>query len=190
MFKPAMLPINRGFSTAFGYLCGSTGYWNHGNTETFCPGHKEPFFVLDLTNGTHPALREYGGRWNGTYETEMYSVALEEILDNRTNLTQPLFLYVAPNNVHTPLGAPEIYYKGFEGELNKGRKTFSATAAAMDAFVANVTGSLESRGLMEDATFVFTTDKYEPFQRCNILIFCAASLNVASPQWRQLAWFW
>ena len=42
--------------------------------------------------------------------------------------------------------------------VNKGRQTFSATAAAMDAFVANVTGSLDRRGLMEDATFVFTTD--------------------------------
>ena len=157
MFKPALLPINRGFSSAFGYLCGSTGYWNHGNTESFCDPD-EPSFVLDLTNGTHPAIGEYGGRWNNTYETEMYSAALEEILDGRTNLTQPLFLYIAPNNVHTPLGAPEYYYRGFEGELNEGRRTFMATAAAMDAFVANVTGSLERRNLMEQATFVFTTD--------------------------------
>lgn len=158
MFKPALLPINRGFSSAFGYLCGSTGYWDHGNTEAFCPGHPEPVFVLDLTNGTRPAIGEFGGRWNGTYETEMYSAALEEILDSRANLTQPLFLYIAPNNVHTPLGAPDIYYEGFENELNEGRRTFMATAAAMDAFVENVTGSLARHGLMEDATFVFTTD--------------------------------
>jgi arylsulfatase A-like enzyme len=158
MFKPALLPINRGFDTAFGYLCGSTGYWDHGNTEAFCDPEAPPAFVLDLTNGSRPATGAHGRRWNGTYETQMYSAALEEVLDSRTNLTQPLFLYIAPNNVHTPLGAPAAFYEGFAGVASKGRREFSATAAALDAFVANVTGSLGRRGLMEGATFVFTTD--------------------------------
>ena len=62
------------------------------------------------------------------------------------------------SNVHTPLGAPDSFMDEFASVANKGRRTFSATAAAMDAFVANVTGSLGRRGLMDDATFVFTTD--------------------------------
>ena len=57
MFRPELLPINRGFSSAFGYLCGSTSYWNHGNTEP-CPGSggtTQQVFALDLTNGSAPA---------------------------------------------------------------------------------------------------------------------------------------
>ena len=131
MFKPEMLPISRGFDSAFGYLCGSTGYWDHGNTIAFCPDPSDPSsnatitqFALvrrrvlrqsfspirsisekgrsgtfgaaqDLHNGTHPALGEFGGRWNGTYETEMYSVALEELLEAR-DPSRRLFLYIAP----------------------------------------------------------------------------------------------
>jgi len=129
MFKPEMLPISRGFDSAFGYLCGSTGYWDHGNTIAFCPDPSDPSsnatitqFALvrrnltptifrsdpflkstlgnfwwgqDLHNGTHPALGEFGGRWNGTYETEMYSAALEELLEAR-DPSRRLFLYIAP----------------------------------------------------------------------------------------------
>ena len=49
MFKPEMLPISRGFDTAFGYLCGSTGYWDHGNTIAFCPDPSDPSSNATIT---------------------------------------------------------------------------------------------------------------------------------------------
>ena len=49
MFKPEMLPISRGFDSAFGYLCGSTGYWDHGNTIAFCPDPSNPTSNATIT---------------------------------------------------------------------------------------------------------------------------------------------
>eukprot|EP01047_Picozoa_sp_COSAG01_P064977 COSAG01_NODE_8689_length_2695_cov_1.637274_2_plen_229_part_00 len=193
MFMPSMLPINRGFASAFGYLCGSTGYFNHGNTINSCPGHPDGIFALDLHNGTEPAIGPYGGRWNGTYDTEMYSAALEELLDDPArNRSERLFLYIAPNNVHTPIAAPPRFFTQFASIVNKvsgshaaidlacaggrvwrpsdficsesratgrhqGQRTMYADAAAMDAFVHNVTTALSVRDLWSNCTFIFTT---------------------------------
>ena len=60
MFKPEMLPISRGFDSAFGYLCGSTGYWDHGNTIAFCPDPSDPSSNATITQF---ALVRRKGEW-------------------------------------------------------------------------------------------------------------------------------
>eukprot|EP01052_Picozoa_sp_SAG31_P021694 SAG31_NODE_1690_length_7524_cov_2.991919_4_plen_131_part_00 len=90
----------------------------------------------------------------------MYSAALQDLLEAhaRQRSQKRLFLYIAPNNVHTPLGAPERYMAEFSTMASKGRALFSATATAMDAFLSNVTGLMDRHGLLGNATIVFTTD--------------------------------
>lgn len=182
MYQDALLPTRRGFDTFFGYLCGSTSYTTHGNDEP-CPyvmangtNATHQVFALDLSTGTKappvwsaatdPALR-------GVYDTEMYTAALERILDGYVarnaaaaaatvkDAATPasLLLYIAPNNVHTPLAAPQRFIDPYVGKVaQKSRLTFSGDVSALDEFVLNVTQALKDRGLWANATFVFTSD--------------------------------
>ena len=79
----------------------------------------------------------------------------------------PLFLFWAPHIVHTPLQLPEEYVRRFDfiaptDKPTHERQVYHAMVNFADAMVANVTKSLQWKGMWEDTLFVFSTDNGGP----------------------------
>ncbi|PFX34712.1 Arylsulfatase B [Stylophora pistillata] len=89
-YKWPYVPTNRGFDSAFGYLDGAEDHYDHKVSN-----------VVDFRNGTEPVLD-----LNGKYATFEFVKRIEEILDQH-DPKQPLFLYMAFQNVHNPIQAPD-----------------------------------------------------------------------------------
>lgn len=83
----AATPQGRGFSQHIGYWSGAEDYTTH----TVNNG------VFDFQEGLAPAVR-----FNGTYSTEIFAAEAVRILEEHASskTTQPLFLYLAFQNVH------------------------------------------------------------------------------------------
>ena len=61
---------------------------------------------------------------------------------------QPLFMLVAPQNVHSPQQVPDRF---LNSEIkDKKRRIHSAMVSALDEFVGNVTGSFKNHGMLDD----------------------------------------
>lgn len=170
LFCDAMLPTARGFKSFFGYLDGAESYTAHGNNMGFCgdgadrgngtgpertasvAGSSGPF-ALDLWNGTAPARG-----WDGVYSSTMYSRVISNAIEQH-DLSKPLFLYAAFQNVHEPIDAPDAFRDLYANSTNSSsRALFSADVSALDDAVANLTRSLQARGIWNDTLLVFTTE--------------------------------
>jgi arylsulfatase A-like enzyme len=78
--------------------------------------------------------------------------------------TDPFFLYLPFNAVHTPMQAPEKYLARFPGIGNKKRRTLAAMLSAMDDAVGAVLSKLRDTGIEEQTLIVFISDNGGPTQ--------------------------
>lgn len=70
---------------------------------------------------------------------------------------KPLFLYVAPNSVHTPWLSPKEYEKPYEN-LSDGRKKLAGMTAAADEAFKQIMEALKEKGLIDNTIVIFTSD--------------------------------
>ena len=97
-------PTSRGFDTSFGFMDGQADYvtqmcqeGNGGARSSWaCQG-------IDLQSNAEPAI----GR-NGTFAMDWFKGHATYPIKNRTDLTKPLFLFVAMQAMHTPSPGPEM----------------------------------------------------------------------------------
>lgn len=146
----AYLPTNRGFDTHYGYWEGSEDYYT-----------KTSSFGFDFHDGldliTDQAAKE-------TYSTYLYTDRVNKILDqydqtSGNSSTNPMFMYLAVQSVHSPLQAPEIYENMYpDPSLSSNRRTFSAMMSAFDDLVGNLTAKLKSTGLYDNTVIIFSSD--------------------------------
>ena len=72
---------------------------------------------------------------------------------------QPLFLYLAMQDVHEPVEVPTHYAAPFLPTISDGtRRTYAGMVAAVDEAVANVTASLRAVGMWEGSILVLSSD--------------------------------
>ena len=64
------------------------------------------------------------------------------------NPSQPLFMYMAFQNVHAPIQAPEKYIEKYEFIENRMRRVHAAMADIMDEAVGNITEAFKEAGLV------------------------------------------
>ena len=72
---------------------------------------------------------------------------MEKLLDDH-NTSQPLFMYMAFQNVHAPIQAPQKYIKKYDFIKNKMRRVHAAMADVMDEAVGNITDAFRAAGLV------------------------------------------
>ena len=72
---------------------------------------------------------------------------VENILQSH-DPSQPLFMYMAFQNVHAPIQAPEGYINKYEYITNKMRRVHAAMADIMDEAVGNITDAYKKAGLV------------------------------------------
>ena len=141
-FKPAYLPLARGFDHHYGHYFGMLDYFIHergGEIDWYRDGQK----VKEAGYTTH-LLRDEACRVIARQPKE-----------------KPLFLYVPFNGVHGPFQAPEAYLKPYP-ELKGNRQKLAGMLAAIDEAVGKIEDALRQAGRLENTLIVFSGDNGGP----------------------------
>jgi len=140
-YKWPYVPTKRGFDTAYGFWDGAEDHFDHTRDK-----------VVDFRDNLKPVKD-----LNGTYATNAYVDRVEQILEEHDS-SKPLFLYMAFQNVHAPIQAPEGYIDKYDFITNKMRRVHAAMADIMDEAVGNITDAFKKAGLWENTLLIFSTD--------------------------------
>lgn len=143
-YKEEYLPTSRGFDSYYGYLTGSEEYFTHKR----CYGH---FCGMDLRENAEPAKAD------GIYSTHLFSERVINIVKSH-NTTQPLFIYLPFQAVHSPLEVPDQYTLPYKHIKDKNRRTYAGMVAALDEGIGNITEAFKDKGLWDNTLLVFSTD--------------------------------
>ncbi|CAL8277223.1 unnamed protein product [Lota lota] len=152
-YRKACLPTRKGFDTFFGSLTGSVDYYSYGSCDG--PG----LCGYDLHDNE-------GVAWGhqGRYSTLLYTQRARKILEAHDPATQPLFLLLSLQAVHTPLQPPKSYIYPYRHMFNVARRKYAAMVSTVDEAVHNVTYALRKLGYYRNAVIVFSTDNgAQPF---------------------------
>jgi arylsulfatase A-like enzyme len=156
---------------AAGYTTGLLGKWHLGSAEPFHPmarGFDEFFGFLGgdhsyLDTAAHSRNPLLDGR--KPVETTEY---LTDVLGDRAvdyirrHRSDPFFLYLAFNAVHTPMHATEKYLARFDKIADTQRRTYAAMLSAMDDAIGRTLAALREAKLEEHTVVVFLSDNGGP----------------------------
>jgi arylsulfatase A-like enzyme len=148
---------------AAGYATGMVGKWHLGATPGLRPTERGFDEFFGFLGGAHPYLADRDRPVNavvrGTervvepaYLTDAFAREALAFIDRHRS--EPFFLYLAFNAVHSPLEAPARYRERFATIKDENRRTFSAMLSAMDDAVGAVLAKVKETG-QEDNTLVF-----------------------------------
>lgn len=135
-------PMSRGFDEFFGFLGGGHSYHEIG------AGTANP-----LLDGRKPAAQM-------SYLTDMLTDRAVGFL--RRERSQPFFLYLAYNAVHTPMHYTKPYLARVAQIPDEQRRTYAAMMTAMDDGIGRVMATLRERKLEEDTLIFFFSDNGGP----------------------------
>jgi arylsulfatase A-like enzyme len=148
-------PIERGFDEFFGFLQGGNDFLVQATKGAVATG-------ADGQPGRIPAkrrdqiLRGYDVVNEDRYLTDAFAdEAVKFIERNRTN---PFFLYLAPNAIHTPLHAIDRYVDRVAGIKEEKHRVLAAMTVALDDAVGAVLKKVRDSGIERDTMFVFLSD--------------------------------
>ncbi|KAJ9450051.1 putative sulfatase PB10D8.02c [Diplonema papillatum] len=148
------LPTSRGFASYLGYWCGAEDYYTHEASSNAATGY-------DFQDMTEPTFA-----YNGTFSTFAFTERAVKILrEQYANASaNPFFFYLAYQNVHWPLEAPEEYMQKCAGKTggNTARQTVCALATLLDDGIGNVTRALQDIGRLDNTIVVFSSDNGGP----------------------------
>ena len=135
-------PMSRGFDEFFGFLDGHHSYID--------PQLAGPDPVLD---GRKPVDKT-------EYLTDVFTDRAVDFIQRQKS--QPFFLYLAYNAVHTPMQAPEKYLSRFAHIADPTRRTYAAMLSAMDDGIGRTLASVRNAGLEENTLIIFFNDNGGP----------------------------
>ena len=148
------LPINRGFESHVGYLCGAENY-DHGYNENRNMKHDcsstPAQCVHDMWNGNAPG---YDVIANITYSTNFYSRRATALIEAAPP-TEPLSLFLLYQGVHVPYQAVPAW-ESKPTPPGMWDQTYSNMLRVVDGGVANITAALRATKRW-DNTFLFVT---------------------------------
>jgi arylsulfatase A-like enzyme len=137
--QPEHHPNNRGFDEFFGFLSGSRSYF--------------PSPLQDRPGSPRAIMsnREYVS-FDG-YLTDILAARATDFME--ANKSEPFFVYLSFNAVHTPMEATQDDMERFSGHP---RQTLAAMTWALDRAVGNVLGKLDELGIRENTLVFFLSD--------------------------------
>ena len=156
---------------AAGYRTALFGKWHLGATTPLHPmerGFEEFFGFLGGEHSYFDAMPARGGPvFDGRKPTERMDYLTDELADRAVafierNRSQPFFLYLAFNAVHTPMHATEKYLARFAHIADEQRRTYAAMLSAMDDGVGRTMAALRAAGLEENTLVFFFSDNGGP----------------------------
>ncbi len=145
-----------------GYVCGAIGKWHLGYAPNFHPlarGFDEFFGFLGADSPYYNAqiLDGYTTITETAYLTDAFTREAVSFIDRHA--TQPFFLYLPYNAVHSPFDRPPQIYLDRVGNItDPARKIYAAMATAMDDGVGQVLEALQANNLLENTLIFFVSD--------------------------------
>jgi len=163
MASRAHIPHGRGFDTHLGYFAGAEDHFTQRECwDVMCnqpndgsPNNKNRT-MIDLWLTDKPA---YG--MNGTYGDEMYTDFVLKQIEAHA-LEKPMFYYVAFQNNHEPLQAPEEYLALFPEDWHRDRRAYAAMGAHWDHSLGRIVDALKQKDMWKDTLMVLTADNGGP----------------------------
>jgi arylsulfatase A-like enzyme len=135
-------PLARGFDEFFGFLGHSHSYVD-ANADSRNP----------LLNGRRVVSET-------TYLTDAFADQAVDFIKRQKS--QPFFLYLAFNAVHTPMQATDKYLARFTHIADEQRRTYAAMLSAMDDGIGKTLAALRAEGLEENTLIFFFNDNGGP----------------------------
>jgi len=103
---------------------------------------------------------------NGTYTGLLFADEAVRVINEHSvkRPTQPMFMYLALHDTHSPLEAPWPYVAPYAAKwpTDTKRSIFSGMVSYVDETTKNVTNTLRSAGMWDNTLFVWTTDNGSP----------------------------
>ncbi|XP_052393996.1 arylsulfatase I [Carassius gibelio] len=146
-YRKDCLPTRRGFQSYFGSLTGSVDYYTYGS----CDG--KSLCGFDLHEGESVAWGKAG-----KYSTHLYTQRVRKILATHDSTSQPLFIFLSLQAVHTPLKPPKEYIYPYRRMGNVPRRKYAAMVSIVDEAVRNITYALRKYGFYRNSIVIFSTD--------------------------------
>jgi len=156
---------------AAGYATGLVGKWHLGGAPQYHPqrrGFDEFFGFLSGAHSYEPGKGAPIYRGTKAVDVKEYltdAIAREAVSFIDRHKSQPFFLYVSFNAVHTPMEATDERLKRFASIADETRRTYAAMLAAMDEGIGKVVDTLKAHGLEENTLIVFLSDNGGPTMR-------------------------
>lgn len=139
---PRFHPMERGFEQFFGFLQAAHSYMSPTHTE----GNP-------LYDGRKPVTEP-------AYLTDVFAERAVDFIERKR--TQPFFLYLAFNAVHTPMEVTEKYLARFKHIREEGRRTYAAMLSAMDDGIGRTLAAIREQNLEENTLIFFFSDNGGP----------------------------
>ncbi|MSU24138.1 MAG: N-acetylgalactosamine-4-sulfatase [Opitutus sp.] len=137
---------------------GGTGRWTSPDGRlvwTTHMGGNEPDYDAD-----NPLLRSSQPVDERTNLTDAFTREANDFITRHR--TQPFFLYLAYNAVHSPMQGADAYLAKFVHIPDLHRRIFAAMLAQLDASVGRVLAHLRASGLTENTLVIFLSDNGGP----------------------------
>ena len=137
---------------------GGTGRWTSPDGRlnwTTHMGGNEPDYDAD-----NPLLRSSQPVDERAHLTDAFTREANDFITRHR--TQPFFLYLAYNAVHSPLQAADAYLAKFAHIPDLHRRIFAAMLAHLDDSVGSVVAHLRAQGIAENTLIVFLSDNGGP----------------------------
>ncbi|XP_071537054.1 arylsulfatase B-like [Panulirus ornatus] len=138
----AYVPTYRGFDTFYGFYVGGEKYFTHDSIGGY-----------DFRDGERVAWEA-----NGTHSTDLFADRAVEVIEEQQGKEAPFYLYLAFQNVHTPLEVPDEYLEFYPDEPDSDRQKLLGLVTAMDDAVGRVVKALHTTGLYDNTLIIFSSD--------------------------------
>jgi arylsulfatase A-like enzyme/outer membrane biosynthesis protein TonB len=136
---PNLHPLARGFDEFFGFLAAASTYWNAS-------------LLRGDTAYTEPA-----------YLTEAFTREAISFIDRHAS--EPFFLFLSYNAVHTPDDVPpQVYLDRVANITDPDRRNHAAMAIALDDGIGQVLQTLQTNNLLEKTLIFFLSDNGAPYR--------------------------
>jgi len=135
-------PMERGFDEFFGFL-----------------GHSHSYLDPEAAS-RNPLLDGRNVVVETTYLTDAFADRAVAFIKRQKS--QPFFLYLAFNAVHTPMQAADKYLARFPDIADEQRRTYAAMLSAMDDGIGKTLAALRAEGLEENTLIFFFNDNGGP----------------------------
>ena len=149
-----------------GYATGLVGKWHLGANEAMHPQQRGFAEFFGFLGGAHNYFQS-AGILRGTesikeldYTTDAFGREAVAFIDKHKS--QPWFLYLAFNAVHTPMNATDARLAKFASVTDVQRKTYNAMMLAMDENIGMVRKKLVDAGLEKNTLVIFISDNGGP----------------------------